>query len=86
MARTIDESEALPDRLGARFPWELGNGIVDANKPAPPADYASRDAAPAERARFRGVKKVETHLAGESYPREAGGVLNQENFPEAAPR
>ena len=41
-----------------------------------------------ERARFRGVKKVDGMGSNhrESYAAEEGGVLSQANFPEPAPR
>ena len=59
---------------------------VAPDQPAPPKEYAAENASLPERARFRGVRKVDTPLAGESQPRELGGVLNQSNFPEAAPK
>ena len=68
----------------SRFPWEP-EANVPASRPAPPKEYASSNAAPAERARFRGVRKVDTPLARESFP-EPGGILNQGRFADAAPR
>jgi hypothetical protein len=44
---------------------------------APPGDYISRNAQPVERHRFRGVRKVDTHLTSESHANEPGGVLTQ---------
>ena len=74
-------ASAAPDIV---FPW-MPEPHVPPGQPAPPKDYAAVGASMAERSRFRGRKKVETPLAGESCP-EPGGVLNQANFPEAAPR
>lgn len=84
------DTRALPDRLGAIFPWELAPPAAAApGKPAPAADYAASNAAPAERARFRGKAKV-TEVSGsnwrESFPTEEGGILTQAGFPEEAPR
>ena len=67
-----------------RFPWEPAVNVPP-TQCAPPKEYAAADAGFAERARFRGVRKVDTPLAGESFP-EPGGILNQGNFAQMAPR
>lgn len=69
----------------ARMP----HSAVAPEKPAPPEDYAAKNAAPAERHRFRGKAKVEGvsgSNARESYPTKEGGILTQAGFPEAAPK
>ena len=65
----------------ARVPSTPGgpvNGVVAA-APRLPGEYASRDAGPAERARFRGVAAVDTPLAGATVP----SVLYDGEHPEA---
>ena len=67
------------------FPWEH-TSILRPDDPAPPEQYAAADAGAAERSRYRGVRRVNTHLARESNSDEPGGVLSQAGFPDAAPR
>ena len=82
-----DISDFVPNTVqpATTFPWEMASNVAP-DQPAPPKEYAAENASLPERARFRGVRKVDTPLAGESQPRELGGVLNQSNFPEAAPK
>ena len=89
VADAVSAPEKLPDRLGAKCPWELQTAQIAPDKPAPPADYASANANPSERGRFRGKKMVEGAVGSnvrESYPTEEGGILTQAGFPEPAPR
>ena len=87
-AAPADPDPYVPNVKGVpatKFPWEMAADVAP-TQPAPPKEYASHDARPAERARFRGVRKVDTPLAGESFPRQTGGILNQDNFAAPAPR
>lgn len=68
------------------FPWEPELNVAP-DRPAPPKEYAACSASLAERARFRGVKRVENQNSyRESNPGEPGGVLSQAGFPEPAPK
>ena len=67
------------------YPWEPARDVPP-TRPAPPKEYAHPGACPAERGRFRGTKKVESHCAGTSMSELPGGILNQDNFPEPPPK
>ena len=84
-ASTSAASTAAPPPASARpYPWAV-DANVPSSQPAPPKEYATASASATERARFRGVRRVDTPLARESCA-EAGGVLTQAGFPDAAPR
>ena len=56
-------------------------------RPAPPKDYAAPGATAPERARFRGVKRLEDRDSyRESFPKEEGGILSQAGFPQFGAR
>ena len=80
--------EQPPPSTRATFPWEP-EADVPSDRPAPPKEYASQMASASERARFRGVRRVEGATGSnhkESYPAAEGGVLSQALYAEAAPR
>jgi hypothetical protein len=90
VVRGVHNAVPSPPSVGgimssSQFPWEL-DPEVPPDRPAPPTEYAAASASAAERARFRGVRKVNTPLARESNATEPGGVLSQVGFAEAPAR
>lgn len=83
LQRVLSQELARPG-ANFSFPWEM-EADVPPERPAPPKDYAAAGASISERARYRGVKKVDTVLVRESYD-EPGGVLSQAGFPHPAPK
>ena len=61
-----DISDFVPNTVqpATTFPWEMASNVAP-DQPAPPKEYAAENASLPERARFRGVCKVDTPLAGE---------------------